>query len=205
MKTFVKTTVVLVTIILCVTTLSAQGLKMETSGMKKHEFRPFYGTSYAASDSDIFAETLSNGLLGIAQKSETNTWGMIGLGYRYHINKISLGVDLGFSSADEKLFKKDTDTEPFETKKIKRFFILPTATYRYYKGNLIELYGSASIGAIMENIKSDRKEVKKEDETSFGYQITPIGLRIGSNTVGGFVELGYGQKGLINAGLSFRF
>ncbi len=202
MKTFVKTTVVLVTVILGVTTLSAQGLKMGASEMKKHEFRPFYGTSYAASDSDIFAETLSNGLLGIAQKTETSTWGMAGFGYRYHSNRFSFGMDLGFSTAKEKLFKKEKDAKPFETKDIKRFFILPTASYSYYKNSLINLYGAASIGAIVENKKSN---AKKENKTSFGYQITPIGLRIGSESVGGFVELGYGQKGLINAGLSFKF
>ncbi len=198
MKTTVKKIVVVAISILGMTTLNAQD-------NEKHEFRAFYGTAYAASDSDIFAETLSNGLLGIAQKTETTTWGMVGLGYRYHISRVSLGIELGLSTADEKLFKKEKDAKPFETKKIKRFFALPTAAYSYYKSNLIELYGGASLGIIKEHVKSENKNTKEESKTSLGYQITPIGMRLGNTTIGGFIELGYGQKGLVNAGLSFKF
>ena len=40
--------------------------------------------------------------------------------------------------------------------------------------------------------------------TYFNAQVTPFGIRFG-NTVAGFVEVGFGYKGLINGGLSVRF
>lgn len=199
MKTLVKTTIFLAVCMLGVATANAQNLGM------KHEIRPFYGTAYAASDSDIFANTLSNGLLGISEKNETTTFGMVGLGYRYHINKFGLGLDLGYSTAKEELYKKAKDTKPFETSNIKRYFAMPTISYSYYKRNAIELYGAASAGAIYQTTKKDVKDAKTKNETLFAYQVTPIGLRIGSETIGAFVELGYGQKGIVNAGLSFKF
>ncbi|WP_133241478.1 hypothetical protein [Balneicella halophila] len=109
MKTIVKTTVLLATLILGATTLNAQNAYKTN----RHEIRPFYGTAYASSDTDIFANTLSNGLLGIAEKSETTTFGMAGIGYRYHIKRLALGVDLGYSTATEELFKKRKRCETF--------------------------------------------------------------------------------------------
>ncbi len=201
MKTIAKTTVILVVFILGTLTTKAQS-EYET---KKHEIRPFYGTAYATSFSDIFAKTLSNGLLGIAQKTETTTFGMAGLGYRYHINRLGLGLDLGYSTANENLFKKEEDTKPFETNKIKRFFIMPTVSFSYYKRNVIDLYWAVSAGAIYETTKKDVKSDDPENKTIIAYQVTPIGLRIGKGFIGGFLELGYGQKGIINTGISFKF
>ncbi len=204
MKNIVKTTVIL-TAAFILGAANANVNAQSAYKIKKHEIRPFYGTGYSASDSDIFANTLSNGLLGIAQKSETTTFGMVGLGYRYHINRFGLGMDLGYSTAKEELFKKSKDVKPFETSKIRRYFVMPTASFSYYKKNHIDLYGAAGAGAIYETTKKDIKDAKTENKTIFAYQVTPIGLRVGNETIGGFLELGYGQKGLINAGISFKF
>ncbi len=201
MKSIVKTTVVLAAFILGAVTVKAQNVNEE----KKHEFRPFYGTAYSSSISDIFSGSISNALFGTAEKSESSTWGMVGLGYRYHVDRFGIGIDLGYSTAKEELFKKKKDVKPFETKNFKRYFVMPTASFSYYKTNTIDLYGAASAGAIYETSKRDVKDAKTENKTEFAYQVTPIGLRIGNQSIGGFVELGYGQKGLINAGLSFKF
>lgn len=43
-------------------------------------------------------------------------------------------------------------------------------------------------------------------KTNFGYtmQASPVGIRVG-NKVAGFMEMGFGYKGFLNAGLSMRF
>ncbi len=201
MKTNVKTAV----IVIAAFAAGAANVNAESAHeSKKHEIRPFYGTGYTASDSDIFADTLTNGLLGIAQRSETTTFGVAGLGYRYHIDRFGLGVDLGYSTAKEELFKKSKDVEPFETSKMKRYFFMPTASYSWYRTHYIDFYGSASAGTIYETTRKDTADAKTESETIFAYQINPIGLRIGNETAGGFLELGYGQKGILSAGISIR-
>lgn len=46
---------------------------------------------------------------------------------------------------------------------------------------------------------------KADLNTSFAYQVNPIALRVGNETIGAFVEAGLGHKGFVTAGLSFRF
>lgn len=51
-----------------------------------------------------------------------------------------------------------------------------------------------------------KKAAKKSDlTTSFAYQVNPIAVRVGNDRVGGFVEAGFGYKGFLTAGLSFKF
>ncbi len=194
MKSIVKTTLVLAALSSGATTALAQS----ANEVKQHEFRPFYGTAYSSSTSDIFAESISNALFGTAERSETSTFGMLGLGYRYHVKRFGVGIDLGYSSAKEEFFKKKKDVQPFETKNMKRYFVMPAASYSYYKTNIIDLYGAVSAGAIYETSKKDIKDAKAETNTEFAYQVTAIGLRVGNQSVGGFVDLGYGHKGLIS-------
>ncbi|WP_300763879.1 hypothetical protein [uncultured Bacteroides sp.] len=46
---------------------------------------------------------------------------------------------------------------------------------------------------------------KSTFNTDFAYQVNPIALRVGNDRVGGFVEAGLGTKGLVTAGINFKF
>lgn len=41
--------------------------------------------------------------------------------------------------------------------------------------------------------------------STFAFQINPIGIRVGNNHIGGFLELGVGFKGFLTAGVSIQF
>lgn len=41
--------------------------------------------------------------------------------------------------------------------------------------------------------------------STFAFQINPIGIRVGNNRIGGFLELGVGFKGFLTAGVSIQF
>lgn len=180
---------------------------LNISNSKKHEFNIFYGMGgpNPGTISDIFVSAISNGIQGYPY-GETSSFGMVGMGYRYKINRIKVGLDLGFSAAKEELFKKKGDKTPALRNNIYRLLVIPTGEFTYYKNNLLSLYGSVGAGALFSRKDNNAiKNYKPATKTEFAYQINPIGLKIGNGTIGGFIEAGFGYKGLAAAGINFNF
>lgn len=48
------------------------------------------------------------------------------------------------------------------------------------------------------------KAFVKNDTADFAFQVNPAGIRAGKK-LGIFVELGYGHRGIISAGLNYKF
>ena len=89
----------------------------------------------------------------------------------------------------------------------------PEFTYSYYDNKddriRVKMYGGASIGlAVFDDYMYNPQSyyIAKTDRSGakFTGQVTPFAIRIGRK-VGGFLELGYGYKGIFNFGLSYRF
>jgi hypothetical protein len=69
----------------------------------------------------------------------------------------------------------------------------------------VRLYGSLSYGvSILGDNHTGIGEVDESGPKFYAFQITPFAVRVGRQ-VAGFVELGFGYKGIVNGGLSFRF
>jgi hypothetical protein len=79
--------------------------------------------------------------------------------------------------------------------------------YLYLNNNTVSCYGSLALGYTI-NRQHENKPKEwasiNQARNHFNLQISPIGIRIGTN-LGGFVELGYGYKGILNAGMNYRF
>ncbi len=81
------------------------------------------------------------------------------------------------------------------------------ADYRYINNGLIQAYSGFGIGYSYVNESLDQLNVEQSDTATslnkLAYQITAVGLRIGKQ-FGGFVEFGYGYKGIVNVGISVQ-
>lgn len=93
---------------------------------------------------------------------------------------------------------------------LKRSFITAAfeGHYRYQNLKKVQLYSGFGIGYTIGNETltpppESGKQSSKGSINRIAYQINAIGIRIGSN-IGGFLELGYGYKGIINAGFSVQ-
>ncbi|MDR2840120.1 MAG: hypothetical protein LBV75_02485, partial [Paludibacter sp.] len=80
------------------------------------------------------------------------------------------------------------------------------ASFNYVNSQNFKLYGLAGIGGTFINLerKYDNGDIKTDGKIIPDFQITPIGLKFGNN-FGGFAELGFGYKGLVNIGFFARF
>ncbi|HFK5510657.1 TPA: hypothetical protein ACGZ9U_001569 [Elizabethkingia anophelis] len=71
----------------------------------------------------------------------------------------------------------------------------------------LKLYSGVSAGVLFKNAKYIDKTSKTEEKdnlTTFGFNIMPIGLRYGRD-FGVFIEPNIGTKGFVNAGVSYIF
>ena len=204
-----------ITLSLCVlasvSIASAQNSKMNSSdGGSKHEIRLSVSDGLTLTSVDILGMGLADATLG-SKRTDEKASIIYGLGYRYAINRFRVGADLGFAHTSSKLALKGEKAPSIKEKEL-NFLILPTANFVYLKKGLVELYGSASAGVNLvrhseEGLTEAVKEAAKKADltTKFAYQVNPIAIRIGNDHIGGFVEGGFGYKGFVTAGLSFRF
>lgn len=186
------------------------GVNMANAQDNRHEIRVSVSDGLTQSAVDVLGLGLVDAVTG-SKRTDEKASIVYGLGYRYAVGRFCVGADLGFAHTTSKLTLSG-DKMPSIKERELNFMILPTAEFVYLKSRLVELYGNASAGVSLKRhtetglTEAGKAAAAKADlNTSFAYQVNPIALRVGNETIGAFVEAGLGHKGFITAGLSFRF
>jgi hypothetical protein len=121
--------------------------------------------------------------------------GSFNLAYRYYVSRqVTLGVGLGIENI--------STWGSF-------FTIAPEVTVAYLDTRdafmRVRLYGSVSAGvSILSDNVINRGESNESGLKPWAFQATPFGMRLGRQFAG-FIELGYGYKGLVHGGIELRF
>lgn len=187
----------------------AQGGSKYATG-NRHEIRVGYSDGLTLGTASFWGIGLGDAVTGTTRTDET-TSGVVGLGYRYSLNRFRVGLDLGFASVSSKYDYAGSKKEDIKETQL-NFIVMPVAEMIYYKKGVLELYGSVAAGvdvtATTEKGLTDvgRKHAYGRARTTadFAFQLNPIALRLGNDRVGGFLEAGLGTKGFLTAGLSLR-
>ena len=123
--------------------------------------------------------------------------------YRYWFtNHYALGAGFAFDANSVRV-RRDGETVD-NMHRYKRYFstFAVENTFGYMKKPSFQLYGQLGLGATFISIPGNSYSIEKVP--FFNFQVTPLGMRIGKDYAG-FLEFGYGYKGIINAGFSARF
>lgn len=186
------------------------GVNMANAQDNRHEIRVSVSDGLTQSAVNVLGLGLADAVTG-SKRTDEKASIVYGLGYRYAVGRFRVGADLGFAHTTSKLTLSG-DKMPSIKECELNFMILPTAEFVYLKSRLVELYGNASAGVSLKRhtetglTEAGKAAAAKADlNTSFAYQVNPIALRVGNETIGAFVEAGLGHKGFVTAGLSFRF
>ena len=136
----------------------------------------------------------------------TKRFSMGGL-FAYDVNSVKVAKDL---NEDGQLDKN----EMMNKQKVKRHYFTFTVEPKlnYVAKPAFQLYGYWGMGVTVIKYANATFTTAGGSETPevrrrlpyFNMQITPVGMRFGKNA-GGFWEFGYGYKGIINAGFSYKF
>ena len=131
------------------------------------------------------------------------------VGYRHWFsNRFSLGGAFAFDVNSVKVYNgESSDNQMREVNRYFMTFALEPKFNYIYRPNF-QLYGYLGLGAtIVTFADANFNDGTKADISRVPYvngQLTPIGARFGKE-FGGFVEIGVGYKGILNAGISYRF
>lgn len=154
---------------------------------------------------DAFGAAFNN--YRIEQDGNSSLSGMWGLGYRYYVTpRFSVGADLGYMRHSNRYtLTREEDVRSGE-RNTSYALALPTGEFSYLNKPGVQLYGNLSAGIMVmsgySTVSGDGSRYDY-DGTSFAFQVNPIGARFGRR-FGGFVELGFGFKGIATLGFSAR-
>lgn len=98
--------------------------------------------------------------------------------------------------------KKEKHTESFVT-------AMPTARAYWFRNKSFGMYSRLAAGIsfqLHDDYKDNSKtETESKCDAHFAFHAAPVACEFGSNKISGFLELGYGYQGFVNAGVKFGF
>ncbi len=147
---------------------------------------------------------------------EGTTTGAINFTYNHRFNPIlGLGFEANYSGS-----KSQWQSHGMKVADKSVFYIsfMPRLKGEWIHNKYFVLYSSVAVGAMWKRTTNKSLFNKPEDaggffdefenqiknDVRFAFQVSPIGLEFG-NHVGGFIEGGFGQMGIVQAGLRFRW
>ena len=168
----------------------------------KNEVGVFYGVESA---SNIFSVITSS--ISAAAGDQSSFWGPIGVEYYYHVSPVvgvgAVAAYAGCKAEDEKT-RQDDLTETFIT-------VMPSVKFNWLHKKHFGMYSALSAGVMFcsiscnDNAKAADPKAKDETLTTFIFQATALGAEFGGEQFRGFAEIGVGEKGLLCAGLRYKF
>ena len=168
----------------------------------KHEVGVFYGVGSASNVLSVITSSIS-----AAAGNQSSFWGPIGVEYYYHVSPVvglgAVAAYAGCKAEDEKTHKDDL-SETFIT-------IMPSVKFNWLSKKHFGMYSGLSAGIMFisvspnDNAKANDSNAKDETLVSFMFQATALGAEFGGEHFRGFVEAGFGEKGVLCAGLRYKF
>ncbi|MDR2773554.1 MAG: hypothetical protein LBC19_02220 [Tannerella sp.] len=173
---------------------------------KKHSLEVGLGIWNTNEIINSFSDMIVSSLPNDIKMKDEGSYGSVHLGYKYHSSRIfAVGGFVAYDYAKSKGLSGGYETGMFY--KTHYTFALE-AELTYLPLGSFNMYGLVGIGETFYHLeyKSSSSESMNDSDTNpyTTFQITPVGLRIGRNA-GAFLEIGFGYRGILNAGLFARF
>lgn len=184
----------------------------QTPEFKKHEFC----VSYGLISTERVVSVADNALTlvftwGEIEKRNARYTGAIFLTYRYSFNdKVSFGITGGIDNEKGDYVQGHTKVGDY---KRATYTTAMELKYTYSDRKVVKIYCLGGLGYTFANQKGSYTYVsgiiegtgnENSNKGHINFQLSPVGLRIGKR-LAGFVELGFGYKGIFNTGISCNF
>ena len=181
------------------------GLSVQAQDNCKHEIAVSYGVAPFSDVYDAF-DTFTSVILGAKYDNE-KFFGPISAEYFYRVSPL-IGVGGIFVYANH---HEDVLSNKVNVGERKKDFItvMPAVKFNWLRKETMSLYSKVAVGctfaSISEETAEDNVKRKSDDnETFFNFQLSAIGIEAGKS-LRFFAELGYGEQGVVFAGLRYRF
>ncbi|RYD98968.1 MAG: hypothetical protein EOP54_05830 [Sphingobacteriales bacterium] len=172
--------------------------------LKHHEITVGYGFLGTSEMIGIFSDVLANAITGGNYSKTDNKWsGNLIASYKFTpTNRLGLGVTYVHTRNIADIAVYDV---PSGTATTNYHTLAAEVQYNYINKTFFRLYAVAGAGitSYTEKYKPNSGSTEKNTAAHFNFQISPVGVKFG-NRIGGMAEVGFGYKGLLNAGLFVR-
>ena len=140
--------------------------------------------------------------------------GIAAIGYNFFIHpRVSIGLDFGYGYGSSDMYISDVDEfgpagDPQYMCKavVMNYSCHLSGAFTYWQQGPMECSGALYLGVnyMDESVRDTvSDELEPNDHLNFSFHITAVKFRYG-DMVGGFAELGFGYRGLVNVGLSIK-
>ena len=207
-------------LLVCSLGLSAQRYRVvDAEYFPKNEIYIQYGTPTVLELSNMLSGDIRQGqyvegdYVGGSQNHKFS--GVVGVGYNFNVTRgLYLGAYFGLGYADEELYLSGKGGEAFaKPVTLGKMSVISyvgeiSAGYTYWSEGMMEIssalyLGVAYLDETMKLYTDDYYNPISYDKWKFSYHVTALKFRIGE-AIGGFAELGFGYRGLVNIGLSIK-
>lgn len=174
---------------------------------KKHDLSLSYGIVTTDQVVDIFETILTAAFsFGNYTKKNLEYTGAKFITYKYGVTKrLKAGATFGIDGVKGDLYNANTE-DFFGTFSTNHYTIAAEADLRYINTNWFEMYSGLGLGyTFTRQYGEDNTGVSDvTNSRHVAFQLNLAGFRFGKN-FGAYLETGFGYKGILNFGLSYRF
>lgn len=187
--------ILLLIVIACASILGVDAQEYETP---KNEMSVSWGIGTVPHLIVGFSDALSAALAG--NNASEKSYGVFSAQYLHNINK---RYAVGVVFAAEYVYKEGKDSDKHDED---FFTLMPTARAYWFRGKSFGMYSRVALGVSMNiyevpSVGKERTQI--HSDTHLAYHAAPVAIEVGSNKFAGFLELGYGYQGIVNAGVKF--
>jgi hypothetical protein len=171
----------------------------------RHDITVSYGIVTADQISDLLKDVLTTIFtFGTYEKDNYDYSGALFVTYKNAVNyRWHVGATLGMDNVSGDLFSNGNYNGTFSTK---HRTLAAEADLRWVKRDHFQLYSGLGLGYTFTSEKGETTTGESENLRSghSAVQVNALGIRAG-NRLGALLEFGFGYKGILNFGLSYRF
>lgn len=170
----------------------------------KHEVAISYGALSNSQILDVFEEAIMAPFQGGTTLKDDKFFGPISAEYFYHLQPwIGIGGILVYGQKKGDLYS-DSDNKKIGEDKNTYLTVMPAAKFDWFRRANVGLYSKLGVGV---TLRHDVSEDIDYDESNLhvNWQLTAIGVEVGSKQIRAFAELGTGEQGVVLGGIRCKF
>lgn len=170
----------------------------------KHEVAISYGALSNSQILDVFEEAITAPFQGGTTLKDDKIFGPISAEYFYHLQPwIGIGGILVYGQKKGDLYS-DSDNKKIGEDKNTYLTVMPAAKFDWFRRANVGLYSKLGVGV---TLRHDVSEDIDYDESNLhvNWQLTAIGVEVGSKQIRAFAELGTGEQGIFLGGIRCKF
>ena len=195
-----KTLLLVAVAMMTATGAQAQGYDYET----KHEVAVSYGIDSNSQIIDAFEE-IGGAMFGAKLENE-KFFGPISVEYFYHLQPW-FGVGgiavFGVNTQDAM-----SGSDKVGESKNSYYTLMPAMKFDYLRKKHFGMYSKIAVGATLRKEKYDSDNDSRDYDDSavhVNWQLSFVGIEAGSPAIRAFAELGFGEQGILQAGVRYKF